>query len=401
MVEGSVSRPILRPPAGVRDLLPLDVLQKQWVEEQLNQVYESWGYQRIITPTLERLDTLTAGGSVQPESVLQVRDREGVLLGLRPEHTASIVRAACTRMAAAALPLRLYYQDTVFHGQRERERFQSGVELIGVAGWRADAEVLLLLAAALRRLQVQDWILVVGDQGLTQLLLQGFSPAHRERIRRAIADLDFVALEDPTLPEADRALGQTLINLRGDPDAVLARLQTLGIPQRERVSHLQAVVTTLQKQGIPVVLDLSLLQTYGYYSGLVFQAVAQREVIASGGRYDQLFSLYGADRDPRLPQSGIGFMLPLETLQRILSHHLPTRADTSPILVIPTDDAAFGAALTWAEAERGRDPQACLELELSGRSADEIAALASRRRIGTCVWVQADGSTHQTYPEHN
>ena len=116
-----------RPAAGARDLLPLDVVQKQWVERHLRRVFERWGYRRIITPTLERLDTLTAGGAVQPGSVLQVRDSEGTMLGLRPEMTASIARAAATRMAGTALPLRLYYNANVFRNTRhDNEFFQAG-----------------------------------------------------------------------------------------------------------------------------------------------------------------------------------------------------------------------------------------------------------------------------------
>ncbi|MGF1576001.1 MAG: ATP phosphoribosyltransferase regulatory subunit [Cyanophyceae cyanobacterium] len=408
MTEGSLSRPapLPRPPAGVRDLLPLDVLQKKWVEEQLNQVYESWGYQRIITPTLERLETLTAGGSVRPSSVLQLRDAEGTLLGLRPEHTASIVRAVSTRMINAALPLRLYYQDNVFRGaapgsgQRDQELFQSGVELIGAAGWQADAEMLLLLATSLQRLQIPDWILVVGDMGLTQALLSGLSPAALAPVRQAIVQLDYVALDSDTIPATDRALGQEILNLRGDPETVLARLASLAIPDRhrERIAHLKSLSDMLAQQGIPLVLDLSLLQTYGYYSGIVFQAVAQREVIASGGRYDQLFELYGAGSQAGVPQAGVGFMLPLERLQRILvtSGQMPPLGSRGGLLVVPVDDQAFGAAFQWAQQQRQQDPSARVELELGGRSADELEVLARRRRLDALVWVQADGSHHQT-----
>jgi ATP phosphoribosyltransferase regulatory subunit len=56
---------VYQPPAGARDLLPLDVAQKRWIEDRLQQVFQRWGYHRIITSTLERLDTLMAGGAIQ------------------------------------------------------------------------------------------------------------------------------------------------------------------------------------------------------------------------------------------------------------------------------------------------------------------------------------------------
>lgn len=57
-------RMVYQPPSGARDLLPLDVTQKIWIERRLQEVFHRWGYHRIITSTLERLDTLTAGGAV-------------------------------------------------------------------------------------------------------------------------------------------------------------------------------------------------------------------------------------------------------------------------------------------------------------------------------------------------
>jgi ATP phosphoribosyltransferase regulatory subunit len=131
-----------QPPSGARDLLPLDVAQKISIERRLQQVFHRWGYQRIITSTLERLDTLMAGGAVQRSTVIQLQDAEDGELGLRPELTASIARAAATRMRdSEAWPLRLYYNANVFrkgrdsgHGSQQ-EFYQAGIELIGAGTW--------------------------------------------------------------------------------------------------------------------------------------------------------------------------------------------------------------------------------------------------------------------------
>jgi ATP phosphoribosyltransferase regulatory subunit len=105
---------VYQPPAGARDLLPLDVAQKRWIEERLQQIFHRWGYHRIITSTLERMDTLMAGGAIQRQAVIQLQNSEDEELGLRPELTASIARTAVTRMAGATLPQRLYYNANVF-----------------------------------------------------------------------------------------------------------------------------------------------------------------------------------------------------------------------------------------------------------------------------------------------
>lgn len=79
---------VYQPPAGARDLLPLDVAQKCWIENRLQQVFHRWGYHRIITSTLERIDTLMAGGAIQRSTVIQLQNAEDEELGLRPELTA-------------------------------------------------------------------------------------------------------------------------------------------------------------------------------------------------------------------------------------------------------------------------------------------------------------------------
>ena len=89
---------VYQPAAGARDLLPLDVAQKRWIEDRLEQVFQGWGYHRIITSTLERMDTLMAGEAIVRQMVIQLQNIQNEELGLRPELTASIARAVVTRM---------------------------------------------------------------------------------------------------------------------------------------------------------------------------------------------------------------------------------------------------------------------------------------------------------------
>ena len=184
---------VYQPPAGARDLLPLDVAQKRWIEERLQQVFHRWGYHQIITSTLERLDTLMAGGAIQRSTVIQVEDAQQEELGLRPELTASIARTAVTRMAGTTYPQRLYYNANVFcrtsesSHNRQQEFYQAGVELLGGGGWLADAEVLLLLAECLNVLSLNRWCLVLGEAGISRSLLSAFPPALQDRVRQALS----------------------------------------------------------------------------------------------------------------------------------------------------------------------------------------------------------------------
>ncbi|MFT0813094.1 ATP phosphoribosyltransferase regulatory subunit [Synechococcus sp. OH20] len=388
----------LRPPSGARDLLPREVQRRERLEAQLTQVFRRYGYQRLITPTLERLETLLAGGSIRAEAVLQLRDGEGMMLGLRPEFTASLVRAAATRLAGGPLPLRLYYHGSVFRNSRREEGsyssqefFQSGVELIGAGGWLADAEILLLLADCIRSVGISAWTLLLGDVGLTESLLSPVAPTAQAAVRRAIARLDYVYLESAPLPEAARQIGLQILGLRGQPAQVLSNLARLPVPP-ERLRDLRQLCQVLQDHGVQVVLDLSLLQTLAYYTGIVFQAVAAGEVIALGGRYDRLHALYSPQQ---VEQPGIGFTLLPDTLLRLLPPDPQTEAMVCKRLVVPLVPAGIPAALALAARWRASE---AVELELLDRDPEEIEAYARRCRISEIAWVQADGSYHITHP---
>lgn len=404
-----------QPPAGTRDLLPQDVTQKRWIESRLQQVFQQWGYQRIITPTLERLDTLVAGGAVRRSAVIQVQSDEEAGLGLRPELTASIARAAVTRLAGASLPLRLYYLANVFRpapqGDRlqQRELFQAGVELLGVGGTLADAEILHVLADALAELgfgqaPLGSWHLVVGEASLTRSLLQPFPEDLREKVRQAIAQLDRVTLETLPLEPALRDRALLLHDLRGQPETVFDKLQQLELtPLEQKLRDRLAQLVSLYNASAgpndsPLLLDLSLLRSFDYYTGIVFEVVYETPtgpwVLAQGGRYDRLLDVY----DPQMAgQPGIGFSCNIENLQQVLlaANRLPQRPPAIDQLVIPVDSAAYGLALAEVRRLQQQD-QLRVELYLDrDRRPEVVKAFAQRRRIGRIVWV----SSHQ--PPHS
>ncbi|HEY9880885.1 MAG TPA: ATP phosphoribosyltransferase regulatory subunit, partial [Leptolyngbyaceae cyanobacterium] len=179
-------------PSGTKDLLPLDVAQKSWIENRLEQVFQRWAYHRIITSTVENMDTLMAGGAIDQATVIELPSSSDQRLGLRPELTASIARTAVSRLAQVTYPQRLYYNANVFRradkGSQggQQEFYQCGVELLGAKAGLADAEVLLLLVDCLSNLNLQNWHLILGDAGLTRSLLSSFPEELRESVKAAI-----------------------------------------------------------------------------------------------------------------------------------------------------------------------------------------------------------------------
>lgn len=402
---------VYQPPVGAKDLFPLDVAQKRWIEDRLQQVFHGWGYHRIITSTLERLDTLMAGGAVQRSTVLQLQDRDDEALGLRPELTASIARAAATRMAGVTSPQRFYYNANVFRRanqgdfKRQQEFYQAGVELLGAGGVGADAEVLLLLADCVTNLGLSDWFLVLGDAGLTRSLLSAFPDSQREPVRRAIAHLNRMQLETLPLSPELKARALFLFDLRGRPEDVLQQVSSLDLDatQHATVNTLKALIELLQAsftrehQVAPsLVLDLSLIQTFDYYTGIVFEAISShasgQRILAQGGRYDQLLGLY---HPQGMTSPGIGFTFNIEDLHQVLlpTEQLPQDTPPSDWLVVPTTASAYAAAFAYAQTIRDATPAMRVEVELNGvASADAIRLSARDRRIRQIAWISADAA---------
>ncbi|MEI2577433.1 ATP phosphoribosyltransferase regulatory subunit [Scytonema sp. PRP1] len=405
---------VYQSPVGARDLLPLDVAQKHWIEDRLQQVFHRWGYHKIITSTLERMDTLMAGGAIQRSAVIQLQNADDEDLGLRPELTASIARTAVTRMAGVTYPQRLYYNANVFQGtselkhNRQQEFYQAGVELLGSGGNLADAEILLLVAECLQALGLNQWHLILGEAQITRSLLKPF-PAHLQgKIRSAIAHLDRVTIDTLPLSDELRERAIIMLDLRGNPDDVLQKVTKLGLdqPLQAVVDNLKSLVELLkntvinttdnQSRGIEIILDLSLLQTFDYYTGIVFEVISdtdgQARVVGRGGRYDQLLGLYHP-KGENIP--GIGFALFLEDLQQILlsARQLPQTTPASNWLIVPETPDAYAAAFAYATKLRDSIHLVRVEMDLGGRDADEIRQYAGDRHVAQIAWIKADGTT--------
>lgn len=400
-----------QPPSGARDLLPLDVAQKISIERRLQQVFHRWGYHRIITPTLERLKTLMAGGAIDRSTLIQLQDAEDGELGLRSELTASIARAAAMRMAGTSWqPQRLYYNANVFRKDPDpgsggqQEFYQAGVELLGAGGTVADAEILLLLSECLQSLGIDGWHLVLGEAGLTASLLEPFPPNLREKIREAIANLDRIALEKLPLSPPMRERAMLLFDLRGRPEDVLSIVTNLDLdlPQKTALNNLKSAIELLHKcqSKIPhlqsqIHLDLSLIQTFDYYTGIVFEVVSSNKtgqrVLGQGGRYDRLLGLF----DPQGQNSpGIGFCLNIEDLHQILLAEGQLLKETPPSewLVVPRTPDAVAAAFAYASKLRDSTHLVRVEIDLEVRENSEGAREYARdRRIAQIAWVSTEG----------
>ncbi|MCT0231773.1 ATP phosphoribosyltransferase regulatory subunit [Synechococcus sp. CS-1324] len=351
----------LQPAAGARDLNPGQVESNRRLCQQLADVYRLWGYQEVAPPAIERLDTLQARGGKAQSDVVRLAAEEP--LGLRPELTAPIARAASTRLAARARPLRLWAEGATFRtftgdggGQRISERLQSGVELLGVRSSAADAELLRLLLACTETLGLQPShqpLLLLGHHGLLSALLGRVPAEQRTPCRQALTDFDPLALAALSLPDDQMAQLQALLRLRGEPARVIDQLeQQLGSSSlmQELATTLAMVETTAARLGVRIQLDPSFQPQFDYYDGLVLKLVCQGAAapveIASGGRYDALVARFCADSTDA---AGVGFGFSIEDIRDLLDPLEGGSDLTTPLLLAYRQTSQLPEALERLE----------------------------------------------------
>lgn len=335
----------LQPAAGAKDLNPRDVGRNRQICDQLAAIYRLWGYQEVTPPSFERLDTLEAGGAIDGREVVRLSSDEP--LGLRPELTASIARAASTRMAQRPRPLRLWASGPTFRTsvgdsgrQRVSEQLQSGVELLGVASAAADAELMRLLLAAAGALGLQGHhrpTLLVGHHGLLTALLNQIPGEHRSAARASLTGLDALALQQLDVSDVEKQRLGTLMRLRGEPAQVLYQIeQWLGpLPLiNSLAATLASVAQAAGRLGVTLQLDPTFQPHFALYDGLVLKLVCQGPEapveLASGGRYDALVGRFCGDSSLA---AGMGFGFNVEAIRELLDAAMDHPPSPGPLLV--------------------------------------------------------------------
>ena len=210
-------------PEGTRDLLFEECAARREVESRLSGLFKARGYNRVITPTLEFFDVFDRESAGMPlETLYNVTDARGRLMVLRPDNTLPIARIAATRLRGEAIPLRLFYAQNVFRRNpgltgRQDETAQSGIELIGASGLRADLEILTTAVDALEQCGAPDFRIEIGHAGFSGALFQALEAD--EQLRGEIVELiemkNYAALNDALDQVGDTAAAAPVWRRRG------------------------------------------------------------------------------------------------------------------------------------------------------------------------------------------
>lgn len=297
-------------PIGVRDYLPYAVKKLRAIEHSVLDCMSKWGYQQIMTPTMEYYDTVGMASSTSDHKLFKLLNNRGTTMVLRSDMTSPIARVASSLLKEEALPIRLSYHANVFRAieeeaGREAEFFQTGVELIGDDSPEADAEVIALAIASLQAAGLPTFRMAMGHVGFLNGLLEEAVPDRpeaREALRQGLLHRDYVgyretlsklALSDPQYDELEG-----ILRLRGGSEICGHALElSKSKLAHESISHLCKVYEALEDYGVAqhVLIDLTMIGDFSYYTGMIFEGYAADLgfPVCSGGRYDNLLQQFG------------------------------------------------------------------------------------------------------------
>ncbi|MFC4775687.1 ATP phosphoribosyltransferase regulatory subunit [Paenibacillus sp. GCM10023252] len=375
-----MSKPkVFEKPIGVKDYLPEAVTRLRRIERNVLACMQGWGYEQIITPTMEYYDTVGVASSTSDQKLFKLLNNRGTTLVLRSDMTAPIARVVGSLLKEVSFPIRLSYHSNVFRAieeeaGREAEFYQTGVELVGDSSAEADAEVVALAIASLQAAGVDRFKIAIGHvgflNGLFEQRLAGREEA-QEQLKSCLLGRDYVGyrqkLRDLELDEPVQRELEGILRLRGGQEICDQALQ-LSDDETSQASirHLCEIWDVLGAYGVceHVLIDLTMIGDFSYYTGMTFEGYAADMgfPVVSGGRYDNLLGQFGR------PAAATGFALKTTRILEV------TQGETSAQLqrvLISYRAAERGAAL--AKAQELRKQGAAVVTELM---ADEDSRLA-------------------------
>lgn len=320
-------------PEGIDELLPQEASQLECLHRALVDRMRSWGYQLVVPPLVEYLDSLLTGTakSLDIQTFKLTDQMSGRMLGIRADMTPQVARIAAHKLRHQADILRLCYIGSVLHTLPEgqgtsRNPIQLGAEIYGHAGPESDVESIQLMVDLLNVTGAVSTIAVdIGHVGIYRGLADyaGLTAEQEDELfsalqRKAAAEIETL-LDSYQLADDARQMLQALAELNGDSDVLeTAKMQLARAPEPVQ----QALATLVQisnmlSQRLPelaINFDLAELRGYHYHTGVVFAAYkpGSAQAIAAGGRYDDIGEHFGH------AQPATGFSMDLKKLVTLL-----------------------------------------------------------------------------------
>ena len=374
-------------PEGIEETLPETAAQMEHLRRQLLDLYASWGYELVIPPFIDHIESLLTGTGhdLDLQTFKLVDQMSGRTLGVRADMTPQVARIDAHQLKRNA-PTRLCYIGTVLHTRPEaigdsRSPMQVGAELYGHAGVESEVEILGLMLQTFASVGVEGVFLDLGNVDIFRgLARQGGLDEETEGLlfemlqRKAVTEIDTL-LSSLQLDDNVRDMLAKLPTLNGDITILAQAREALAAADQtvhQAIDYLEKTATLLQQRfGHQAVnFDLAELHGYHYKTGVVFAAFVPQlgQAIARGGRYDDIGRLFGRAR------AATGFSTDLKVLIRLSTKKL--EAVEKIFAPAVTDDATLGQAVAALRAQ-GR----VVVEQLPGQEADAQATGCTKKLV--------------------
>jgi histidyl-tRNA synthetase len=366
-----MSNPSLQAVRGMNDILPDEALLWLWFEDTVREWLDSYGYRNIRMPLVEPTALFKRAigevtDIVEKEMYSFEDSLNGDQLTLRPEGTASCVRAVLQHNLLYNAPQRLYYSGAMFRHERPqkgryRQFHQIGVEALGFASPDIDAEQILMCARLWRKLGLQDVTLQINTLGDAAARKQ-----HREKLISYFEQYADLLDED-----ANRRLHSNPLRILDSKNPAMQEL-IAGAPKlidelhEDAILHFEAVQSILKQHGVAYEINPRLVRGLDYYNRTVFEWVTTRlgaqGTICAGGRYDGLIEQIGGK-----PSAACGFAMGVERLLALLQEDAKI-SPQMPLDVYLVHQGELADAMASVLAEQLRDAGLRVALHCGGGS---------------------------------
>ena len=356
---------------GMNDVLPDAGRTWDFLEATVNACVRQYGYRPIRTPLLERTELFVRSigevTDIVEKEMYSFTDRlNGDSLALRPEGTASCVRATIEHNLLYAGPQRLYYSGPMFRHERPqkgryRQFHQVGVEALGFAGPDIDAEQILVCARIWRALGIADLALEINTLG---------SPESRARYRaRLVAYLE--KHRDALDADSRRRLESNPLRVLDSKNPAMQEIiegapKLLDDLDEDSLRHFEDLQAALRSAHIGYRINARLVRGLDYYNRTVFEwvsaALGAQGTVCAGGRYDGLIAQLGGK-----PAPACGFALGVERLIALIEQQqVAVPGDAADIYLV--SQGADAGAWAWQVGERLRNAGLSVILHCGGGS---------------------------------
>jgi len=377
-------------PSGMRDFGPIQMAKRNYIMENIKNVFQKYGFDHIETPAMEQLSTLTGKYGDEGDQLLfkvlnsgtylsKVKDEDFIKdskhltpliseKGLKYDLTVPFARFVVMNRNELTFPFKRYQVQPVWRADRPqrgryREFYQCDADIVGSNSLIQEAEILLMINDAYKALKLEDYIVKINNRKILTGISEAIGMSGKESdFCVAIDKLDkqgkekvFEELKRKGCPETSIPLIDELLSTPFDEQLSslksFLKNQEIGL---EGINEIEKVFNYLAgKNDLKVQFDLTLARGLSYYTGAIFEVKPLNSEIGSingGGRYDDLTGVFGLEN-----VSGVGISFGIDRIYDVLEEKelFPETVQTSTkVMIIPMDEDCQIPALEMATTLR-------------------------------------------------